>query len=144
MARNRHWSFYARSLMAAWLLALAAPAALAQDVAEQATLAPDKGLGLKLTLRPSDFPLVATPTQPVRLDLTLRWDNLPTPAGPVSLFAGRTLGRLAPNMPGLVSPDPELRSASDLMYIGVQFDGGARLRLKRSGDGLKLSYRSSF
>ncbi len=132
--------------MAAWVLALVAPGTFAQEAPEPAApkATAGKGLGLKLTLRPSDFPVFIAPATPPRLDLTLAWTNLPTPAGPVSLFAGRTLGRQAATIPGLVPPDPEMRSPSDLMYVGVQFEGGARLRLKRSGDGLKLSYRASF
>lgn len=140
---------FARPVLAACLAVLGAtnpvPAA-AQEASAEAPLLTNwnKGLGLKLTLQPADFPVFNTPAQPPRLDLTVRLDNLHSPAGTISLFAGRTIGRQPLAVPGLVPPDPELRSASDLMYVGVQFEGGARLRLKRSGDGLKLSYRTSF
>ncbi len=146
MSLARSLSPCARPLLAAWLAMLGAFPALAQDLALDVPRPParDKGLGLKLTLQPADFPDFITPAPPPRLDLTLRWDNLPTPAGTVSLFAGRSFGAQGPAMPGLVAPDADLRSPSDLMYVGVQFEGGARLRLKRSGDGLKLSYRASF
>lgn len=139
MPYARTMSARARPLLAACLVVLCGLPAIAQEAALE-----KKGLGLKLTLQPADFPVWTTLHPAPHLDLTLRWANLSTPAGPVSLFAGRTVGRQAPGMPGLVAPDPELRSASDLMYVGVQFQGGARLRLKRSGDGLKISYRNSF
>ena len=138
-----------RPLLAACLVVLGATSAV-PAAAQEATPEPpslmnwNKGLGLKLGLQPADFPVFTTPAQPPRLDLTVRLDNLHSPAGTVSLFAGRTVGRQPLAVPGLVPPDPEVRSASDLMYVGVQFEGGARLRLKRSGDGLKLSYRTSF
>lgn len=145
MPCSRSLSIRARSHLAAWLLALAAPwtppAAVAQVEGPR-----DVGLGLKLTLQAADFPIHPSPADAYRIDLTLHWDGIPTPAGPISLFAGRPLafGRRGTGLPGMVAPDPELRSASDLVYVGMQFDSGARLRLKRSGDGLKLSYRASF
>ena len=138
-----------RPFLAACLVGLAAACALPAAAQEPAADAPatmtwNKGLGLKLTVQPAEFPVFKSLPPAPRLDLTLRWDNLPSPAGTVSLFAGRTIGRQPLDIPGLVPPDAEARSASDLMYVGVQFEGGARLRLKRSGDGLKLSYRASF
>ncbi len=146
MSLARFLSPRARPLLAVWLVLLGALPALAQDLVLEPPRPParEKGLGLKLTLQPADFPVALTPAPPPRLDLTLRWDNVPTPAGPVSLFAGRTFGPQGPAMPGLVPPDADIRSPSDLMYVGVQFEGGARIRLKRSGDGLKLSYKNSF
>lgn len=126
----------AKPVATAWLLALAAPWAVAQD-----------RLGLKLTVEPADFAIFPPPSNPPpQLDLTLHWKGLSTPSGSASLIAGRpfSFGKSGPAMPGLVPPDPEVRSPSDLVYVGMQFQDGTRIRLKRSGDGLKLSYRSSF
>lgn len=115
-------------------LVLAAPLALAQQ----------EKLGLRVTLDPSPSPTFVNPAASKRLDLTLQSNRLPAPAGRLSLFAGRTLGREAPDTPGLAPLDPDVRSTSDLMYVGVQFEGGARLRLKRWGNGVKFSYRANF
>lgn len=130
----------AKPATTAWLLVLgmlATPWAIAQDK-----------LGLKLTIEPANFALFPPPApapQP-QLDLTVHWKGLPTHSGTASLIAGRpfTFGKNPHAMPGLVPPDPEARSPGDLLYVGMQFEDGTRIRLKRSGDGLKLSYRSTF
>lgn len=99
-----------------------------------------------VAIQPAETPLGHPAPRTPPLDLTLRSHRLATPYGPVRLFAGGTLAgsRAAPAAPGLAPPDPDVRTRSDLVYVGVQFDNGARLRIKRSGDGIKLTYRASF
>lgn len=100
----------------------------------------------QLAIQPAETALGHPPPRTIPLDLTLRSNRLATPYGQVRLFAGGTLvaSRAAPAAPGLAPPDPDLRSRSDLFYVGMQFDNGARLRIKRSGDGIKVTYRASF
>lgn len=100
--------------------------------------------GLSLQIQPSE---AATPRAaiPGALDLTLRWPPA-RGASSMTLVAGRPL--LGPparaNSLNTATSEPDARSPGDLMFVGVEFQGGARLRIRKWGDGLKLSYRNSF
>ncbi len=104
--------------------------------------------GLRLTLQPSDLVVVPAPV-PRALDLTLHWTPDHEPGHAIDLIAGRQTRGLGlqptPSaMPGFAAARPEVLSLRELTFIGVQFQGGARLTLRRRGDGLGLTYRATF
>lgn len=104
--------------------------------------------GLRMTLQPSD--LVVPPySAPRALDLTLHWTPDQESGHAIDLIAGRQTRGLglqpsASGMPDFTPARPEPLSLRELTFIGVQFQGGARLTLRRRGDGLGLSYRATF
>ncbi|MFD0669815.1 hypothetical protein ACT80S_19005 [Ramlibacter sp. MAHUQ-53] len=129
-----------------WSFALRLRCALAAGLVAGATAAGAQE-GLRLTLQPSDLVVVPAPT-PRALDLTVHWTPEHEPGHAIDLIAGRQMRGLGlhPNasMPGFVPARPEPVSLRELTFIGVQFQGGSRLTLRRKGDGLGLTYRTTF
>ncbi len=101
--------------------------------------------GLRLTLQPSDLVVVPAPL-PRALDLTVHWTPESESGNAIDLIAGRQMRGLGlqPAMAGFVPARPEPVSLRELTFVGVQFHGGARLTLRRRGDGLGLTYRTTF
>jgi len=106
--------------------------------------------GLRLTLQPSDLVIVPAPVPPA-LDLTVHWTPAFGTGTAIDMIAGRQvrtpgLGLYPGGMDGseFQPPRPEPLSLRELSFVGVQFQGGARLTLRRRGDGLGLVYRASF
>ncbi len=99
---------------------------------------------LSLQIKPSETPAPRVAGSPA-LDLTLRWPPVHGRSS-MALVAGRPL--LAPypraNTLDALNTDPDARSPSELMFVGVEFDSGARLRVRKWGDGLKINYRTRF
>lgn len=127
-------------------LALGLRCALAAGMVA-ATLAAGAQEGLRLTLQPSDLVVVPAPT-PRALDLTVHWTPEHEPGHAIDLIAGRQMRGLGlhanASMPGFVPVRPEPLSLRELTFIGVQFQGGSRLTLRRKGNGLGLTYRTTF
>lgn len=122
--------------LGAALLAAAAPAAA------------DEGLRLVLepsvALRHPDLPLNLQPAP--ALDLSVHWPAGRAKGSAFELIAGREVGGLGlqPAIPGFAHIKREPISLRELSFIGVQFQGGARLTLRKRGDGLGLTYRATF
>jgi len=129
--------------LGAWVLAAAclagtAPAPAFAQEGLQLTLEPS------VTLRHPDLPLNLQP--PPALDLSLHWSGGHGSGNAFELIAGRQVGGLGlqPGVPAFASIKREPISLRELTFIGVQFQGGARLTLRRRGDGLGLPYRATF